>query len=90
MMKGIETNSRLKVTGLVSNTNLGRQTDVETMVQGYAKVSEIASKLGLPVAFMAAPKPLVPEVMARLPEVSVLPLEFFMKTPWEEAFGEAY
>lgn len=88
MMQGIEANSRLKVTGLVSNTNLGRHTDVQVMAEGYGKVSEIAKQLGLPVAFMASPQPLVAEVAVMLPGVPILPLEFYMKTPWEEAFGE--
>ncbi|CCO08942.1 hypothetical protein [Desulforamulus hydrothermalis] len=88
IMRSIETNSRLRVTGLVSNTNLGRQTDVEVMVDGYGKVSRMAEKLGLPVAFLAAPAPLAAETAARLPGVAVLPLEFHMKTPWEEVCGE--
>lgn len=88
MLRDIETNSRLKVTGLVSNTNLGRHTDVQIMVDGYRKVSQIAERLELPMAFMASPQELVSQVKTILPEVPVLPLEFYMKTPWEEAFGE--
>ncbi|AQS58525.1 hypothetical protein [Desulforamulus ferrireducens] len=88
IMSDIEKNSRLKVTGLVSNTNLGRHTDVQTMIEGYYKVAEIAARLELPLAFLASPAQLVPEVAKHLPAVPVLPLEFYMKTPWEEAFGE--
>ena len=88
IMRDVEKNSRLKVTGLVSNTNLGRHTDLQIMIDGYTKVSQIAEKLELPMAFMASPKELVPQVKNILPEVPVLPLEFYMKTPWEEAFGE--
>lgn len=88
IMRSIEINSRLKVTGLVSNTNLGRHTDPQVMVEGYDKVTQMAEKLGLPVAFMASPKSLANEVEALLPGVPILPLEFYMKTPWEEAFGE--
>ncbi|WP_333871071.1 hypothetical protein [Desulforamulus putei] len=88
IMRSIETNSRLKVTGLVSNTNLGRQTDAQVMVEGYGKVLQMAERLGLPVAFLASPGPLVKEVAARLPGVPILPLEFYMKTPWEEVCGE--
>ncbi|WP_003542504.1 hypothetical protein [Desulfotomaculum nigrificans] len=88
MMQGIEKNSRLKITGLVSNTNLGRHTDVAVMLEGYHKVSQMADRLGLPVAFMASPRELAAEVQANLPGVDILPLEFYMKTPWEDAFGE--
>ncbi|MCL5779951.1 MAG: hypothetical protein M1119_03235 [Firmicutes bacterium] len=76
------------MTGLVSNTNLSRHTDAQVMVEGYGKVSEMAARLGLPVAFLASPGPLVKEVEAKLPGVPILPLKFYMKTPWEEAFGE--
>lgn len=88
MMQGIETTSRLKVTGIVSNTNLGRHTDVDTIVNGYEKACSIAAQLGLPVVFLASPENLVNEVEERLPGVPVLPLEFFMRPPWEKAFGE--
>lgn len=89
MMQGIEKNSRLNVTGLVSNTNLGRNTDAPVMAEGYHRVSEIGNRLGLPVVFMASPRALVAEVEALLPAVPVLPLDFYMKTPWEEAFNTA-
>ena len=88
MMQSIEINSRLKVTGLVSNTNLGRHTNVDIMIEGYYKVLEMAKQLGLPLVFMASPHTLQEEVQQRLPGVAVLPLEFYMKTPWEAALGE--
>lgn len=85
IMHSIENNSRLKVTGLVSNTNLGRQTDVQIMLEGYYKVLEMAQTLNLPLAFMASPSKFVKDLKIKLPNVPVLPLEFYMRTPWEDA-----
>ncbi|AEG61260.1 hypothetical protein [Desulforamulus ruminis] len=87
MMQGIEKNSRLKVTGLISNTNLGRQTDTSVMLEGYHRVAAIGDRLGLPVVFLASRRDLAPEMEILLPGVPVLPLDFYMKTPWEEAFS---
>lgn len=88
MLESIERNARMKVTGLVSNTNLGRQTDVASMVEGYHRVVGMAEQLNLPVAFLASPHNLAQEVQAQLPGVAILPLEFYMKTPWEKAFDD--
>ncbi|WP_238473272.1 hypothetical protein [Desulforamulus profundi] len=77
----------LSVTGLVSNTNLSHHTDAQVMVEGYGKVSEMAARLGLPVAFLASPGPLERKLKQSYRGFPFC-LEFYMKTPWEEAFGE--
>lgn len=83
ILEGVEKNSRLKATALVNNTNLGTETNCEVVLDGYRLVEQAAKKLGLPVAFTATSKELAPELVARGIETPVLPLSFYMLTPWQ-------
>jgi hypothetical protein len=82
MLRSVEKASRLKVTALVSNTNLGLATEPETVMAGHAIVEETARQLQLPVAFMAVKNDLVPEMTRRVPQVPVLPVDLRMLPPW--------
>lgn len=79
-LRDIEKTSRLKVSALVSNTNLGSETDASTVLEGYRITSEAAQFLNLPVAFVSTRADLV----GSLDEINVpvLPLTLFMKIPW--------
>lgn len=79
--RAIEKTSRLTVSALVSNTNLGPETDVVTILEGHRTISEAAASMDLPVAFISARADLAPALAdTGLP---VLPLTLFMKTPWQ-------
>lgn len=80
LLRGIERASRLRVTALVSNTNLGSETDVATILEGHGIVKEAARTLDLPIAFMGVRRELV-EAVGKV-DVPVLPVELFMKPPW--------
>lgn len=82
MLRGIEKTSRLKVNAFICNTNLGRQTDAKTILEGYGFIAGVASQLGLPVAFIAARRDLADQLGN--PGVPVLPIDIFMKPPWED------
>lgn len=79
--RAIEESSRLNVSALVSNTNLGPETDVKTILAGHRIITEAAASMGLPVAFMCARGDLAAEVADA--DVPVLSLTTFMKTPWQ-------
>ncbi|SFR02526.1 hypothetical protein [Desulfoscipio geothermicus] len=82
MLRSVEKASRLKVTALVSNTNLGLATDPDTVMAGHAVVEEAARQLQLPVAFMAVKSDLAPEMTRRVPQVPVFPVDLRMLPPW--------
>lgn len=50
----IEAASRLRVSGLVSNTHLMEETDTATVIEGFQLASEVGRAAGLPVAFVTA------------------------------------
>lgn len=54
-LKRIEQVSRLKISGLVSNTNIGSETTLDHVKQGLAIVEEAAGRLGLPVVWAVIP-----------------------------------
>lgn len=80
--RDIERTSRLKVSALVSNANLGPETDVTIIREGHRIISAAAALLDLPVAFISA-RPDMAEVLGEM-DVPVLPLKLFMKTPWQQ------
>ncbi|MCF8009713.1 MAG: hypothetical protein K9L17_00635 [Clostridiales bacterium] len=81
-LKSIEEASRLKVTAFVNNSNLGFQTDIDTVLEGQEKLKEAAAKTGIPLAFTASLKHLVPSLESKL-DVPVFPLEIYMVPPWQ-------
>jgi hypothetical protein len=70
------------VSALVSNANLGPETDVTIIREGHRIISAAAALLDLPVAFISA-RPDLAEVLGEM-DVPVLPLKLFMKTPWQQ------
>lgn len=86
MLKSIEKTAKLKVTGLVSNTNLGPETGVETIRNGHRVIIEAATHLGLPVVFLGVREDLAGSIGDI--DVPVLPLKLFMHMPWHEQWEE--
>jgi len=86
-LSSIEKASRLKVTALVNNSNLGPETDMETVISGHETVTRAARELGVPVAFAASLRNLAPGLREKL-GIPVLPLDLNMQPPWNSPVGE--
>ena len=50
-MSEIEYASKIKFTGIVSNSNLGKETTLETILNGVDFAKELSNKLKLPLKF---------------------------------------
>lgn len=74
--------SRVRLTGLVNNANLGSATEPGHIEAGGAAVRAAAELLGLPVLFTAAQAELVPRLDFLGPAAEVLPLDLVMLPPW--------
>ncbi|MBQ4574342.1 MAG: P-loop NTPase [Clostridia bacterium] len=61
LMRDIEAASHLKCSAVVNNSNIGAETTTEDILESEAYIDRIAELVGLPVAFCAAMKELVPE-----------------------------
>lgn len=58
----IEAASRLKATGIINNSNLGKLTDEKTVLDSLDYANSISEKMNLPVVYTTVIKELVPEL----------------------------
>ncbi|WP_347487543.1 hypothetical protein ABDB91_10305 [Desulfoscipio sp. XC116] len=87
MLRSVEKASRLQVSALVSNTNLGSDTEPDTIQAGHAIIEDAARQLGLPVTFLAVHSPLAREMTVRMPDTPIFPIEKNMMPPWAAGSG---
>jgi len=80
-MQNIETVSGLRVTGLVSNTNLGEETTAEHIMEGINLTRLAASELGLPIKWVVIPTWLSGQIELPEPIFVLHPVTFY---PWME------
>jgi hypothetical protein len=73
--------SRLKVTGLVSNTNLAAETTKQLVLDGLAITEKAAAELGLPINWVVVPEWLAGEVSVPYPLFVLKPYTVY---PWME------
>lgn len=83
ILKRIERASRLKVSALISNPNLGPETVPEKVLEGHHLVLEAAQQLELPVAFLGVRRDLAGGLKIR--DVPVFPLDLMLKLPWQDS-----
>jgi len=75
----IEQSSRLKITGLVSNTNLAGETTAQHVMEGLSIVEQAAGILGLPIRWVVIPEWLSDEVSVSYPVFILRPYTIY---PW--------
>ncbi|WP_425061143.1 hypothetical protein SCACP_19190 [Sporomusa carbonis] len=78
-LRRIEQVSRLKITSLVSNTNLGPQTTLEHVYEGLAIVEQTAGMLALPVKWVVVPEWIGQVVSCKIPQFILKPYTHY---PW--------
>lgn len=82
-ISGIERTSRLKVTHLISNTNLSYETTVEEIIKGDEMVHTLSKELGIPHLYTVVRRDLADSEMLKSQlHGEILPIDIFMKTPW--------
>ena len=86
-MQGIEAECRQKVTGIVNNTHLCGETTAEEILKGARLAQQLSERTSLPVIHHAVQRKFVEQVRHKLSE-PVLPMNIYMKKPWEIIFCE--
>jgi hypothetical protein len=80
-LAAIEEQSRLKVSALINNTHMLRETTVEDILRGQELCLAVAGEAGIPIAFNVAPKNLnlgeIGGIMNRL-----FRIEMYMRPQW--------
>jgi len=80
-MRLIEAASGLKVDGIVNNTHLCGETDVDCVLKGAVLAKELSELTGIPVICHTAPSRYADD--PRLADLPVMPVDVYMKKPWE-------
>lgn len=77
----IEKTSRAKVTGLINNTHLLWETEVEDVLKGQELCKKVSDELNIPIKFVSA----IDKVIERLPlniEGEIIPIKMIMRKKW--------
>ena len=87
----MENTSRLKVTGLINNTNLQTETSPDELEYGYEVLREVSQKTGIPVVYTTGEKRLLDVFAAGEHDArfvgKLVPLEFRMRRDWASYIG---
>jgi len=67
VVRQLSAHSRLPVNGIISNTNLARETGADEVLYGHAIIAEAARQLSIPIVQIYC----LPEVMQQLPKTFV-------------------
>ncbi|MCK5128044.1 MAG: cobalamin biosynthesis protein CbiA [candidate division Zixibacteria bacterium] len=81
-MQRIELTAKLKFTGLVSNSHMIEETDLDVILEGYELSQAVSAESGLPLFFISG-KHTVFEHMKQEFDCPVLPMTRSMLKPWE-------
>lgn len=80
-IKEIEAASRTKVTGIVNNTHLLRDTSVDDVLKGQELAMKVSDKLKIPITYISA----LEKVARQLPENiqgQIFPIKMYMREDW--------
>lgn len=83
MKEKIELASKIKVDNLICNINLGADTTVEDIKEGYPIVKKAASRLKLPIKFLAVKKELKAEISKLNYEEEIFTIKRYLNNPWD-------
>lgn len=80
-LNSIEKTTRLKVTGLINNTHLVRDTTIDDVIKGDSLVKEVSEATGLKVRYVSA----IEQIANHIPEGTlgeVFKINLMMRTDW--------
>ena len=89
MLQDIEATSRLKVSGIISNPNLGRGTLLADLRLGLPIVIEMAKDLGLPISCTAITEKYADQLVTEI-EGPIQTIRNFLLPPWELEEGQVF
>lgn len=81
-LRDIERSSRLKVSHLISNTNLSSETTIEHILKGDKEVDKLSKKLNIPYAYTVCTKDKCQALEGKV-SGKIFGIDIFMKKPWE-------
>ena len=82
MAQEIENSSRLKISGIISNPNLSRQTDEKIIKQGHILIKQASQKLNLPIKFICIDEQFSQKIKQENFVEPIFYIKRFMHLPW--------
>lgn len=82
-LQKIEAASRLKITGIINNSNVGSETTIQDVEKGLALCKELSDQLGIPLLTTMVPEHLSAESAGIEAESPVKVMTRYLKLPWE-------
>ncbi len=80
-IKSIEREARAKVTGIINNTHLLRETSVEDVLKGQRLAKEVSEKLSIPIKYISTLEKIASELPKDI-EGEVFPIKMYMREDW--------
>lgn len=82
-LQKIESASRLKITGIINNSNVGSETTIQDVENGLILSKELSHTLGIPLLYSMVPQHLSGESARIETESPVKVISRYLKLPWE-------
>ncbi len=80
-IRAIEFEAGMKVSGLINNTHLLRETKPQDVIEGHKLLMEVSDKLQVPILCVAILRAHVDELAAMI-DVPVMPIDMIMRDEW--------
>lgn len=84
MLREIEFSSRLTVNGLISNPNLGTETDLSLIIKGHSIVKKVSKHINLPIRYLAIEQSIYKKIGEYQFGERIFTIQRYMKLPWDE------
>ena len=87
LQEGMQSHSRLQITGMINNANLATETTVEELRDGYKMLREVSDRTGIPVAYTTGKKDLLDQFLSEGHDPKYIgkpiPIDVYMHRDWE-------
>ena len=87
LQEEMQIHSRLKITGMINNTNLATATSTEELRHGYEIMKEVSRISGIPVAYTSGKKDMLDAFLAEGHDPAYigtpLPIDTYMQRDWD-------
>ena len=91
LQEEMQIHSRLKITGMINNTNLGTMTRPDELRDGYEILKQVSEQTGIPVAYTSGKKEFLDQFLSEGhdPKYIGKPIEIdiYMRRDWDSFIG---
>ena len=86
LQEEMQIHARLKITGMINNTNLATVTTPQELRDGYEMIREVSERTGVPVAYTSGKKELLEQFLSEGHDErfigTPLPMDIYMRRDW--------